>query len=87
MVHQQTAELSVDVGDINEGRTGDTGRNQPAGRCNQLLRLRTERSSFKLMSVTGVDNGESSRDFAGNCGPICPSDKTDEDDDRKDPRM
>lgn len=29
------------------------------------------------MSVTGVDNGESSRDFAGNCGLICRSDEID----------
>lgn len=77
VVHQQSAEWSVDAGGLNEGRTGDTGRNQPAGRCNQLLRLRTERSS--LLSVTGVDNGESSRDFAGNCGSICRSDEIDVD--------
>lgn len=31
------------------------------------------------MSVTGVDNGESSRDFAGNCGSICRSDEIDVD--------
>lgn len=61
--------------DFNEGRTGYRAENQPAGRRNQLLRLRTERSS--LMSVTGVDNGESSRDFAGNCGLICRSDEID----------
>lgn len=33
------------------------------------------------MSVTGVDNGESSRDFAGICGSICRSDEIDVDED------